>query len=232
MRYDDAATRRALAAEYVLDTLRGPARRRFERLMAQRPDAARRSSAGRSSSPVSRRARPRSSRQPDVWSAYPRCASRRAIAIAPAARCVGGKRSRWRASLAAIVLAIALISIEQPVVIGPQVAILKDEQARTGWVVSFAPGQAGRPELRALVEGAGPIPDRVFELWALPGAGAAPVSLGLLPVQGEAVLSCVGASPTDTGAGRCARRERRAARGVAHGTADRPVLYQGKLVAI
>lgn len=188
MRYDDAATRQALAAEYALGTLRGPARRRFERLMAQRPDW--REEAERWSQRLAGFAAGAPEVDPplEVW-------SRIQDRIDPARSQPPRGALRWwkalaaAASLAAIVLAVALIVLERPAVIAPQVALLKDEQARTGWVVRLATGKSGHPEIRVLVESAVPVPDRVFELWALPGANAPPISLGLLPAQGDAVLA-------------------------------------------
>ena len=229
MRYDDAATRQALAAEYALGTLRGPARRRFERLMAQRADW--REEVERWSHQLAGFAArvPEVEPAPAVW---PRIRDR----IEPGrSRSPSAVPRWWRAlaavtSLAAIVLAVALISVQQPPVFAPQVAVLKDDQARTGWVVSVAPGKSGRPELRALVEGAAPIPDRVFELWALPGAGAPPVSLGLLPAQGEAVLSVSEQVRPLLEQGAALAVSLEPPGGSPTGQPTGPVLYQGKLI--
>jgi len=229
VRYDQAATRQALAAEYVLGSLRGPARRRFERLMAQRPDwreevelwSTRLAGLAAGAPPV----------EPPT-SLWPRIEER--VAGRPAPVRTRGLRW-WRSlavvtSLAAIVLAIALVGAPEPPV--TQVSVLRDEQARTGWVVTFVSGKRAAPELRVLTEGASPIPDRAFELWALPGAGAAPVSLGLLPAQGEAVLTL---SPQvrpllERGAALAVSVEPPG--GSPTGQPTGPVVYQGKLTTI
>jgi anti-sigma-K factor RskA len=232
LRYDNAATRQALAAEYVLGSLRGPARRRFERLMAQRPDW--REEVERWSEQLAGFAAsvPEAPPAPAVWSRIrDRIEPSRMRSAAPAAL------RWWRtlaavASLAAIVLAIALIARGPPAVIAPQVALLKDEQARTGWVLSLAPGRSGRPELRAIVEGAAPIADRAFELWALPGAGAAPVSLGLLPAQGDAVLSVPEQVRPILEQGAALAVSVEPPGGSPTGQPTGPILYQGKLISI
>jgi anti-sigma-K factor RskA len=231
VRYDDAPTRQALAAEYVLGTLRGPARRRFERLMAQRPEC--REEVERWAQQLAGFAVdvPAVEPPPHVWSSIrDRIGDSRPQSSSSALRW-------WKAlavagSLAAIVLAVALFVVQQPAVIAPQVALLKDEQSRTGWLVRFAPGQMGRPEIRVLVEGAAPIPDRVFELWVLPGAGAAPVSLGLLPVQGDAVLAVSEQVRPILEQGAALAVSVEPPGGSPTGQPTGPVLYQGKLVAI
>ena len=105
-------------------------------------------------------------------------------------------------------------------------------KAQKALVVTFVSGKRAAPELRVLTEGASPIPDRAFELWALPGAGAAPVSLGLLPAQGEAVLTL---SPQvrpllERGAALAVSVEPPG--GSPTGQPTGPVVYQGKLTTI
>jgi anti-sigma-K factor RskA len=229
VRYDQAATREALAAEYVMGSLRGPARRRFERLMAQRPEW--REEVERWSTRLAGFAErvPAVEPGPSLW---PEIQSRIQGPRAPAQTRGPGW---WRtfalvASLVAVVLAIALVSAPEPPI--TQVTVLRDPQARTGWLVTFVSGKRAAPALRVVAEGATPIPDRVFELWALPPAGAAPVSLGLLPVQGEAVLSV---SPQvrpllESGAALAVSVEPPG--GSPTGQPTGPVVFQGKLTSI
>jgi anti-sigma-K factor RskA len=231
LRYDDPATRAALAAEYALGTLRGPARRRFERLMGERPEW--REEVERWSQQLAGFAAGVPAVEPPagVWS---RIRERIEPRRSPAPR---GALRWWQAlaaaaSLAAIVLAIALVTIQQPSVVGPQIAVLNDQQGRTGWLVRFTSGSTGRPEIRVLVEGASPIPDRAFELWALPGAGAAPVSLGLLPAQGEAVLNVSEQVRPLLEQGAALAVSVEPPGGSPTGQPTGPVLYQGKLIAL
>jgi anti-sigma-K factor RskA len=231
LRYDDAATRQALAAEYALGTLRGAARRRFERLMGERPEW--REEAERWSQRLAGLAAgvPEVDPPPRLW-------SRIQARIEPArAESPRGALRWWKAlaavaSVAAVVLAITFIVAQQPAVIAPQVALLKDEQARTGWLVRLATGKTGHPEIRVLVEGVAPIPDRVFELWALPGAGAPPVSLGLLPVQGDAVLAVSEQVRPILEQGAALAVSVEPPGGSPTGQPTGPVLYQGKLASI
>jgi anti-sigma-K factor RskA len=74
MRYDNPELLDRLAAEHVLGTLRGPARRRFERLCA--------------SSPAARRAR---QRWEDEWLVL----SRRLPRVMPTARVWANVRAPW-----------------------------------------------------------------------------------------------------------------------------------------
>jgi anti-sigma-K factor RskA len=229
VRYDQAATREALAAEYVMGSLRGAARRRFERLMAQRPDWREEVETWSTRLAGFAERVPAVEPPPALW---PQIESRIRGARAPAqTRSLGWWRTlAIAASLAAVVLAIALVSAPEPPV--TQVTVLRDPQARTGWLVTFVSGKRAAPALRVVAEGAAPISDRVFELWALPGGGAAPLSLGLLPVQGEAVLSVSPQARPVLESGAALAVSVEPPGGSPTGQPTGPVVYQGKLTTI
>jgi anti-sigma-K factor RskA len=177
MRYEGRTLRETLAGEYVLGTLRGAARRRFEALAAARPTWRREIAfweerlgpLAESLRPVEPPAR--------VWSAIE-------------ARIHGrtGRTLRWWQTLAGVssALAIALVAWiglrQEPLPAPAQVVVLVDQSARPGWVAQLDRDADGRGLLRVAVQPAlAPQAGRAFELWMLPAGGAAPVSLGLLP---------------------------------------------------
>ena len=163
-----------LAAEYVVGTLRGPARRRLETLMRQRADV-----------------------RQAVWD-WEQLAHRLTAAVEPIAppdslwqridqqtdgtrdAAVPQRRPWLRFSFAtAVVAALAFwlgylfTGVSQP----DRIAIFADDGAQTLWVVS-ADADTGRLIVDTEVV-TPPDGTSVYELWALP-AGQAPQSLGLL----------------------------------------------------
>jgi len=179
MRYENQELLDRLAAEHVVGTLRGPARRRFERLCAS--SAAARGALHRWEddwSVLSGSLRPI---QPTdrVWANV----SRQLFGARPAAPRV----SRWRswqlaaaASLIAVALIVGLIVHErQPSL--QTLAVLGMDNAHPLWRIER------RTQLASLtIRVVGPVervPGKAYELWALPRGGA-PVSLGLLPAGG------------------------------------------------
>jgi anti-sigma-K factor RskA len=179
MKYENQELLDRLAAEHVLGTLRGPARRRFERLCAS--SAAARGAMHRWEddwSVLSRSLRPI---QPSerVWANV----SRRLFG----ARSAAPRVSRWRtwqlaaaASLIAVALIVGLIVREQQPPL-QTLAVLGTDNAHPLWRIER------RTQLAALtIRVVGPVqrlPGKAYELWALPRGGA-PVSLGLLPAGG------------------------------------------------
>jgi len=179
MRYETQELLDRLAAEHVLGTLRGPARRRFERLCAE--SAAARRAVHRWEddwSVLSRSLRPI---QPSerVWANV----SRRLFG----ARSAAPRMSRWRtwqlaaaASLIAVALIVALVVHQQQPPL-QTLAVLGTDSAHPLWRIER------RTQLAALtIRVVGPVqrlPGKAYELWALPRGGA-PVSLGLLPAGG------------------------------------------------
>jgi anti-sigma-K factor RskA len=179
MKYENQELLDRLAAEHVLGTLRGPARRRFERLCAS--SAAARGALHRWEddwSVLSRSLRPI---QPSerVWANV----SRQLFG----ARSAAPRVSRWRtwqlaaaASLIAVALIVGLIVREQQPPL-QTLAVLGTDNAHPLWRIER------RTQLAALtIRVVGPVqrlPGKAYELWALPRGGA-PVSLGLLPAGG------------------------------------------------
>jgi len=179
MRYETQELLDRLAAEHVLGTLRGAARRRFERLCAE--SAAARGALHRWEddwSVLSRSLRPI---QPSerVWANV----SRRLFG----ARSAAPRVSRWRtwqlaaaASLIAVALIVGLIVHQQQPPL-QTLAVLGTDSAHPLWRIER------RTQLAALtIRVVGPVqrlPGKAYELWALPRGGA-PVSLGLLPAGG------------------------------------------------
>lgn len=203
MRYEHARLRQMLAAEYVLGTLTGRARRRFARLLESRADLRaevryweQRLAALQSGfKPVPPR--------DIVWAAIQReieSGSRVVALRAPAAP--GGRLRFWQAwsalsTAAAVVLAFGLyrelnqppppaqivrveVPVPQPM---PYVALLQPSGSKAQWLVTLS------PERRVIrVSGMGDYPmdatRESLELWVI-DEGGKPVSLGLLPSKGE-----------------------------------------------
>lgn len=176
-----------LAAEYVLGTLRGGARRRFETLMGAHPML--REAVARWQD----RLQPLSEVVPPVapservWRAIEARLDGTAAA-APARRSPWGALAFWRgwsvlATAAAVVMAVLLV---QPTPMPPPVVVVlaAPEGANTFVASLSADGHSlvVRP-LAAVEVGAG----RALELWAVPGQGA-PRSLGLIQSDRPTVL--------------------------------------------
>lgn len=181
MKYHDPKLRELLAGEYMLGTLHGAARRRFERLL--RDDARLRMTVV-------------------DWQGYLQPLAEAIPPVAPPKRVwqriqqrITPRESRlsfwqrlefWRpAGLTAGALALALlvyIGLLPPTQVAPGfIAVLSDTAARPAWVVSVAQ-VTGELTIKA-VHAELVVPDKALELWALL-KGQPPRSLGLLPASG------------------------------------------------
>jgi anti-sigma-K factor RskA len=173
----DPAVIDLLAAEYVLGTLRGRARRRFEKWRASVPQVEERCRFWEENlMPLAKGLRPVQP-PPHVWQgirsrlnfvqAEPRRRTGRLFAIAASILLVAG--------LSALLYYRALP--QRPT----EIALLTTPTGTQVWEVDVYEGR--------LVVRTGQLPahptDRDFELWALP-TGGKPVSLGLLPASGTA----------------------------------------------
>lgn len=180
-----------LAAEYVLGTLKGAARRRFETLM--RADAGLRATVGRWQDRLMPLAELGSHPAPParVWRGIER--RLQWTAGAPWWQFWRVDKARpWAvialaASSAAVVLAVLLATrLYGPAAVPQQVAALTDAQARTALVVT-ADARRGRLEVRVARDVQVP-DDRTLQLWAITRAGK-PRSLGILPDNRSAELA-------------------------------------------
>jgi anti-sigma-K factor RskA len=182
MNYERAELLNRLAAEYALGTLRGRARRRFERLCLVSADARRALYRWEDDwSQLSHRLPPVQP-SPRVWADV----SRQLLGDAAAAP----RTSRWRtwqlaaaAGLVAVALIVGLIVRELAPPALQTLAVLGTDSAHPVWRL-----ERRLPMTALTVQVVGAVPPaagKSYELWALP-RGAAPVSLGLLPAAGSA----------------------------------------------
>jgi anti-sigma-K factor RskA len=184
-----------LAAEYVLGTLRGPARRRFETLLPAHP--ALRAAVARWQDalvPLAASVKPVPP-SPRVWQGIEArlFAERRAANDAPATAPSRWWQSvlPWRAATgfataAALALGVAL-TIPQPAQ-PPVLVVLAPSDAAAGAALQNARFVAsvsadGRGLVLRPIESLSPGPQRALELWAVPGKGA-PRSLGVVAGDG------------------------------------------------
>lgn len=223
MNYDDPGLQRRLAAEYVLGTLQGPARRRFETLLV-RDERLRRAVAAweRRLSPWVMAGKPEP--VPDrVWRDIQRRLGLTAATPAPA-----GWRW-WAFGSTAVAAVLALVLVMQPgsPPAWQDVAVLSTDKAEAVWIVR-ARHDGRLLQLSGLARVEVPA-GHDLELWAIP-AGQAPQSLGVLrrsPGRAELLLD--------------ARAQARLARasvlavslepagGSPTGAPTGPVLYTGKV---
>jgi anti-sigma-K factor RskA len=217
----------ALAADYVVGTMRGAARRRFEALLPAHGELRRATHAWQERlMPLTAAIDPV---QPsgDVWRRISDRLERRKSVVAGAWQ----RLSFWRslaafASVAALGLALLLAS---PRPAAPPVVVVL---APTG-----AAASAAAAPIVASLSGDGTVlvtrpivpvalrPDRSLELWAVPKDGAAPRSLGVLPTGSGATVALRGnaLAGVDTLAVTIAPLG-----GSPSGTPTMPIVYAGK----
>lgn len=173
MRYTPAQIDR-LAPEYVLGTMHGHARRRFDRLIADRADV--RASVWRWERDLNDLAHGLETRMPPrhVWEKI--------------RRRIDGSRptetrlfQRWRGLWVALPAAVAaawLVLALFPVTVFERVAVFAGQDAQVLWVIS---ADLDTGILRTeTVNGPDLETGRDYELWLLPADGRPPLSLGLL----------------------------------------------------
>jgi anti-sigma-K factor RskA len=176
MKRDEPENLDLLAAEFVLGTLVGAARRSFARRRVRDPFVDRRVSAWEDRFAVLTMRLAPVAPSPAVWPAIER-------------RVDSGTRGTWRA-IAAVVALVAVLGfgwiVWQELRPPQATAEFASTSGETLWHVELA---ARGDRLEVATIGKVRVPDaRARELWALPEGGA-PVSLGLMPASGVARLA-------------------------------------------
>lgn len=192
MKYDDLQLRDKLSAEYVLGTLRGQARARFESLM--RYDRGLRDMVADWESRLTPLAQAGSDIAPPqrVWNAL----SQRLGGIRP--------KPHWWESLAvwrgltattavctlALAIAVGLTTGKEPPM--AMIAVMNDTEGQPAMTVSWPSMRAmrDRPYIKIKVMQEHPVmaAGTAWELWMLPGGEAKPVSLGLITTDVDQVM--------------------------------------------
>lgn len=192
MNYLTEERQNALSSEYVLGSLHGPARVRFQRLLMQHNSM--RHSLWRWESRLNElgTALPNVQPAPEVWE---RIQSRLGFTTAtPSAANVVSLPQRkprglqWLAGLsaaAAILMAVLLVNLQpvEPLLPG-QIAVVQSEKAQALWLIELREDQllvTATDKFKAL-------DNQDYELWMVAADGRPPISLGLLPKQGKLSL--------------------------------------------
>lgn len=177
----------ALAAEYVVGTLRGKARLRFQKLMMQYQAIYEATCMWEQYLDGLNQQLPPVAPPERVWAEIQRQLGHAAPAPATNVSSSVSRRNPWQwtaltgvaaAIIVAVVLLVPQVAPDAPV---SQVAIVSDSDNQPLWIV-----EVSRDELNVRVTNAlQPLPDTDYQLWMVPADGQPPVSLGLLPESGN-----------------------------------------------
>lgn len=235
MKYDNPELQHRLAAEYVLGTLQGPARLRFERLLADSETLRRKVSAWEirlSPWTAAVKAVPVPAH---VWKGV-----QRRLGFTPAVAAPGKSPGLWRwwafgsTALAAV---FALVLVLQPGAQLPQqplapalrdLAVLSTDKAEAVWIVR-ARNDGKALEFSGLSKVSLPA-GKDLELWAIPAQGA-PLSLGVIKLSNgrTAEVEMTAGIKTRLAQGVALAISLEPAGGSLTGAPTGPVLYSGKL---
>lgn len=228
MNYQDPELQSRLAAEYVLGTLQGRARKRFERILRGSRSARAHVTAWENRLKELNEMVDPVAPPTNTWQAI----ERRLFAEAESAQNVrqlgfwkflGLSASALSIALA-LYIAVPLIKPEAPVEGATLVSILEDDQKQAIWTVQI--DQTDSLLRVNSVEVPAIKPEQDYELWLLPPNDQAPISLGLLPQGGTAELP-LSDLPYESAAGIAVSLE--PAGGSTTGAPTGPVLYVAKL---
>jgi anti-sigma-K factor RskA len=188
MRYDNQLLADMLATEYILGTLKGAARRRFEQLLLQRLDLAKTFHWWELHLHLLADTVPATQPPKKVWQNI-----ENRLFSTPKAH-----NSRWWKSLAFLSTAMAASLATFLVIQSPRpledvaptaVALLATEKAEAGWFLDETKHSPTDIEIKVRALTSLQIkPDNAFELWLLPADKSKPISLGLLPQQGTSAF--------------------------------------------
>lgn len=188
MRYDNQVLADILSTEYILGTLKGAARRRFEQLLTQRADLAHTFHWWESRIHLLADTVPASQPPKKVWQNI----ESRVFGTSKA------NNSSWWKSLAFLSTAMAASLATFLIIQSPKplehaaptaVALLATEKAEAGWFLNETKHSPSDVEIKVRALTSLQIkPDNAFELWLVPADKSKPISLGLLPQQGVSVF--------------------------------------------
>ncbi len=186
MNYTDERLLDALAREYVLGTLDGQARARFERILKDSLPARRAvlnwerrlAPLGEATTPITPPA--------GTWSEI-----ERALDFPMQGRAPPSSRG-WQAAaavfaVAAVILGTLFYAQSPDVREASYLAIVSDEQETPLWLVQIF-AEPGELQVDAVNDRPAPIGNS-YELWTLPDDGSAPISLGVILGTGETRLA-------------------------------------------
>jgi len=230
--YRNPQLRDKLAAEYVLGTLRGRARARFQSLLRYDPSLRRTVAEWEASITPLAAAASEIAPPARVWQAI----SRR---IAGTAR-VGVGLAFWRGlavtcATFALVLAAFIGMAPRPEPPLAMVTVMNDDRGQPAMVVSWPPMKGMRePHVRIKVVQEHPVmePGTSWEMWMLPGGKAAPVSLGLISTDRDQVMKVNPALAHKIGDAWGIAMSVEPARGSPTGAPTGPVVFKGQCVRI
>ena len=191
MRYDNKLLADMLSVEYILGTLQGAARIRFEQLLKQRADWAQSFAWWESHIHLLADTVPAVNPPKRVW---------KTIESRLFAQRAAKANSWWKGfafistALAASLATILVLQSPKPGSLTPvdettpaAIALLSSEKAVAGWLLSETKNAANEVEMKAIsLASLEAKPENAFELWLLPADKSKPISLGLLPQQGVA----------------------------------------------
>lgn len=195
MNYLTEERKNALASEYVLGTLHGRARIRFQALLMQHRSLrhvlwqweSRLNSLGTTLPAIQPR--------PELWQriqqqlGFDQTELPTNVVRMPQAPIKPSNNRTWQwltgtATAAAVLLAVFLVQTPTPERTQTQIAVVQTEKAEALWSIEL-----GKEKLVvSATENFKPLPDQDYELWMVAADGRPPVSLGLLPKQGKLTL--------------------------------------------
>ena len=223
MKYNDPDLRQKLASEYVLGTLHGRARARFERLLLSDAQLRDEVAAWQTRLMPLADALPPVTPPPRVWRGI-----QSRIGVQAASR---WSLAFWRnlglvstAAAAALALYIAVTPLRSPEI--TYVALITNTHAKPAWVVSASNAQLTIKSLAPRTLAA----NQSLQLWLLP-TGGKPVSLGLVPLTGSKTATLSTQVGDQFAHAPAVAISLEPAGGSPTGQPTGPVLYQGPLVA-
>lgn len=180
MKPDNYERNHALAAEYVVGTLQGAARRRFERWMMVSARVRRQVWYWERRLQPFNESLPEEAAPKAVWNSIEQ---RLFPGTAPAASRWWQTLTAWRWSTGIAVLAVfaLLLWTPSPPVVTHYVGVVQSQQAEPLWLVNASADQ--RLSVKAMPPVQPADGGRDYQLWLLPESGA-PISLALLPTGG------------------------------------------------
>ena len=188
MRYDNQQLADMLSAEYILGTLKGAARRRFEQLIRQKPVWAQTLNWWEGHMHLLADTVPAVNPPNKVWkNIETQLFNRKATQLS-----AWWKNWAFASTALATGLAILLV-IQTPQSLNDSkpaaVALLATDKSESGWLLNETKKSDTDVTINAIALASLQLKaDNAFELWLLPADKSKPISLGLLPQQGNNVF--------------------------------------------